>query len=264
MAATGNGAGTGGPGTLLTGLASEGGHWYAADGTPCYEIIARNGLARPVTLRDARKMNLYPGVTTITRMAAAPGLERWKRRQVLMSALTLPRERDEDADAFLKRVERDSEEQAKLARERGTEIHAQIEDCFKGLEPTQYSGPVIDWLNNRFPGRAWSAEKSFANPLGYGGKLDLYAPGIIIDYKTKDFGPEDDVIGYDEHLMQLVACAKGLGEDMSTATLLNLFVSTRVPGLIVPIEWTDMAERFRAWTMFQNLLGYWKALKRVA
>jgi hypothetical protein len=181
-----------------------------------------------------------------------------------MSALTLPRIEGESLDAFAKRCAQDSEEQSRKARDRGTEIHAEIEEWFRSGTRTEFSSPVIDYLTKRFPNTAWHAERAFASPLGYGGKLDLHGNGIVIDFKTKAFGPEDEVKGYDEHLMQLVACAHGLGEDLENVKLINLFVSTRVPGLIVPVEWPDLAERARAWSMFQSLLGYWKAQKRAA
>lgn len=245
-------------------FATEAGHWYDKDGNPCYEIIGANGKQRPVTLRDARKLGLFPSVTGIIKCAAAPGLEHWKRQQILLASMTLPRVEGESLDDFARRVQQDSERQGKEARERGTRIHGEIEAAFIGNTATEFAAPVLDYLHKRFPGTGWHTERSFTSPLGYGGKLDLHGPGIVIDFKTKDFGPEDEVKGYDEHLMQLVACAHGLGEDLENVTLLNLFVSTRVPGLIVPIEWPELDERVRAFSMFTNLLGYWKAMKRAA
>ena len=50
----------------------------------------------------------------------APQLERWKRNQVLLAALTLPRQPDEQETAWLARVESDWQEQGKKAAERGT------------------------------------------------------------------------------------------------------------------------------------------------
>jgi len=51
------------------------GHWYRrSDGSPQYTIVGKNGKERDTTLRDAREHNLVPSVTTIMRIAAAPGL----------------------------------------------------------------------------------------------------------------------------------------------------------------------------------------------
>jgi len=108
-------------------IATEAGHWYTGTGEPLYEIAAKSGAMRPTTLRDARKLNLNPSVTMIMNCAAAPGLENWKRQQLLLSAMTLPRIDGEGEDSFARRVIQDSETQSKAARELGTTIHTCIE-----------------------------------------------------------------------------------------------------------------------------------------
>ena len=54
---------------------SESGHWYTQEGEPMYTIIGANGKERNTTLRDAKKENLVPSVTTILGMIAKPSLE---------------------------------------------------------------------------------------------------------------------------------------------------------------------------------------------
>ena len=65
---------------------AESGHWYDRDGKPAYTVIGKNGKERNTTLRDAREKDLVTSVTTILKVAAAPGLERWKQEQVLLAA----------------------------------------------------------------------------------------------------------------------------------------------------------------------------------
>src|SRR5206468_8431376 len=55
----------------------------------------------------------------------------------------------------------------------------------------------------------WRPEKSFASPLGYGGKVDLHSRNWVIDFKTKD-GDLADVKCWDDHFMQTAAYAYGL------------------------------------------------------
>ncbi len=69
---------------------SESGHWYAADGSPAYRIIGKNGKERNTTVKDARERNLVPSVTTVLGLVAKPGLNTWLQQQVLLAALTLP------------------------------------------------------------------------------------------------------------------------------------------------------------------------------
>lgn len=124
-------------------IASESTHWYTAAGEPAYTQKSKDGSDRPTTLRDARKLNLFPSVTTIIRCAATPGLERWKRQQVLLSALTLPRMDGETEEAWLARVELDWQEQGRQAADRGTEIHAAIESHFAGEPPSE---DLLPWV----------------------------------------------------------------------------------------------------------------------
>src|SRR5688572_6095946 len=166
-------------------------------------MIGKNGQERATTLRDARTMNLVPSVTTIIRCAAAFGLERWKAEQVLMAGLTLPRLDGEDEKAWIGRVWDDSKEQGKKAAERGTAIHAAIEGSFQGLTPSDEFKPYVDGaleVLKALGTQKWQHEKSFASPLGYGGKVDLHSPDIVLDFKTKD-GDLSKVECYDEHYM---------------------------------------------------------------
>ena len=111
---------------------SESGHWYDREGNPAYSITAKNGKLRPTTLRDARTHNLCPSVTTIIGVAAKPGLDTWKQQQVLLSALTLPRQEGELEESWLERVMMDSKQTGRIAAERGTAIHATIQAFFEG------------------------------------------------------------------------------------------------------------------------------------
>ena len=238
--------------------ASEAGHWYTRDGVPAYTIEGANGRERPTTLRDARKNDLVPSVTTILNVAAKPGLVAWMQRQVLMAALTLPRMQDESEEVFLERIIHDSKEQGKKAADAGTDIHAQVQDFYEksSLSVTDTVMAVDRVIYQTFGDKKWTCEKSFSHELGFGGKVDMSTDGVVIDIKTKDFDDPKQVIPYDEHLMQLAAYRVGLG--MMDAECANVFVSRSVPGLVVMHEWTQEDLR-RGWEMFCALLTFWQA-----
>jgi hypothetical protein len=248
---------------------AESGHWYTRSGEPCYEIKGANGNMRPTTLRDARKLDLVPSVTTIIRQAAAPGLQMWKERQVLLAALTLPRIDGEPEDAYLDRIIRDSGEQARKAAEKGTAIHAAIQGHFEGQSVSAEMWPYVkgakEALEREFGSRKWICEKSFAHALAFGGKVDLHAEeewlGLVGDIKTKEFdSPDDKKLAWDDHAIQLAAYMHGLYFD--NAQCFNLFVSTTVPGLCHIHIWSE-EEIQRGWKMFQSLLAFWKAKHRI-
>jgi hypothetical protein len=224
-------------------FASEAGHWYAQDGTPAYEVLGKDGSPRKTTLRDARKLDLVPSVTTIIRCAAAPGLEKWKRDNP------------------------DWEKLSGDARDIGSTIHGCIECHFSGeynKHAETYHAHVMGaldrlggWcgLDNLLP------EKSFAHPLGFGGKCDIHKkvlpfPGFVADFKTKDFGEEWQPATYENHSMQLAAYREGFG--MPNARGAIIFVSTQVPGLsrLVEVSQYDLG---LGWRMFRGQLDYWQA-----
>jgi hypothetical protein len=240
--------------------AAESTHWYTRAGEPAYTVKARDGSDRPTTLRDARKLNLFPSVTTIIRCAAAPGLERWKQEQMLMAALTLPRSDDEPEGAWLDRVRTDSGEQARKAAERGTRIHAAIQGHYEGQPPDEDLWPHVRGIqqavSKRCGDQPWLCETSFAHRLGFGGKVDIHSPSYLLDFKTKEFGPTSLPSTWDEHAMQLAAYRVGLGVPQAECGI--AFCSTVNPGLahIVMLEEDQLQS---AWTMFYGLLTYWQA-----
>lgn len=240
-------------------FASESGHWYTKDGVPAYTLIGKNGKERPATVRDARAMGLYPSVTTISRVAAAPGLERWKVNQAILAALTIPRIVGESDDDLIARIHRDGQEQAKKRAEQGTAIHGSIEKAIAGgyypKEHDVFVKAVLAELESRWGRDGWSVEKSFGCILGYGGKVDLHKPNIVADFKTKEFGPEETKLAWPEHAMQLGAYRHGL--DMPDAECANIFISVSNPGLIYTHIW-DEESLMIGFNKFKCLLEYWK------
>ena len=165
---------------------AESGHWYDQDGNPAYTIIGANGSERNTTLRDARKLQLVPSVTTILGIAAKPALENWKVDQAIMAATTLEQHSSETLDEFRSRIKWQSKQAGKKAAERGTQIHALIEMGFKGKKVSDVYRHVRNYLEVLCPGETWMAEESFTSRLGFGGKMDLRSKsGVFVDFKTK-------------------------------------------------------------------------------
>lgn len=243
--------------------ASDSTHWYAADGTPVYEVPrAKGGGTRSATLADARKLGLYPGVTSIIKCAAAPGLEVWKQQQVLMAALTLPRVEGETSEQLCARIMADSGEQARKARDRGTQIHAAIQGHYEGKAPTDeemwpFIKGVSECIRQNCGMQNWTAEKPCAHPLGYGTKADLHCPLYVLDFKGSDFTEEEapKLKTYEEHHMQLAATRNAL--DLRQAECGIVYVSRTVPGLARLVR-VDEPQLIRGWGMFTALLTYWQ------
>jgi hypothetical protein len=254
--------------TTIIARSAESVHWYRQDGAPQYTVKAKDGSDRPTTLRDARKMDLVPSVTTIMKIAAKPGLEQWKLEQMLLAAMTLPQLDGEPEKAYIARIVADSKETGKKAAELGTRIHESIEAWMDGVrlvehedEARAFEESILSHFKTSLV-QPWLTERSFSSPLGFGGKVDLYcaadwyAPlGIVLDAKSKDFGPDDKIDAYDENLMQLAAYRHGLS--VPRARCANVFISRTHPGLVKVVEWSE-EDLEKGWEMFQSLLRFWK------
>lgn len=256
---------------------SESAHWYSRDGRAVYEVPSADGsrMIAP-TLREARKHNLLPGFTAVAKILAAPGLEKWKRDQAVLAALTLTRDPNETDDQFLARVDTDGKAHARQRADEGTEIHKAIEQFLRG---EAYDARWHEHVSNTV-------------------KL-LYALGdsFVGDFKTKATvaGKRDTELFYDDHVMQLVAYKRGVARkmleleydgrkfDCETTFAHHLGYGGKVDvhsgmvdmgsacvSIIIPVDdpanirhkiWTA-EEQDRALDMFDHCLALWKAKSR--
>ena len=231
----------------------ESGHFYAADGSPAYRIIGKNGKERNTNVKDAREHGFVPSVTTVLNIIAKPGLTNWLQQQVLLAALTLPRIEGETEENWLERVMSDSKSTGRDAADRGTQMHGVLERYYSGERDDYpvYVDQVDASIRIHFGhDQTWEAERSFAYG-GFGGKVDLIAENIVIDFKSKD--KLDKVEPYHEQLMQLAAYRVGLGKP--TARCANVFFTAAGDVKLIEHSEDDLQQ---AWDCFQYLLAFYK------
>ena len=240
---------------ILPTMPKEGGHWYTKAGTPAYTTKDKKGNERNTTLRDARKSNLVPSVTTIINESNKPGLVNWKMNQVLLSALTLTRNSGETDEAFMARIRKDAAEQAKQAAEKGTMIHACVEVGLQGEFVHEEARIYVDLARKELDPlkQEWRHEKSFATEF-YGGKVDLHSDDYVIDIKTNE-KPVADAKLWDDHLQQLAAYREGLQRPFADCGILFINHKDRESRLIM----AGPKELRRGLSMFNALLDYYYA-----
>ena len=246
--------------------AGESGHWYTQDGKQVTLVEGVRGQRLAPTLVHARKLNLGPGVTTIMKAGGTPpGLERWKLRQSVLSALTLPRRDGEWDAAYLSRIAADGRAQARKAAEIGIEIHAAVQEDILGMAKPSRWTPWVEAIRKELayrsePDDTYLSEWSCSHQSGYGTKADVVVPDRwLVDIKTKD--SLDGVRVWAEHAMQLAATSKALEEhNLKVPRHAILFVSRNEP----ECKWVTLTpqEIERGWEMFQHLLGFWQAKNR--
>ena len=101
-------------------------HWYDLDGN-----LIDFSLRSKANKKLFADGNVMPSITSVIGQLGKPGLEKWKQEQVILAALTLPRENSETDMDFAKRIIEDSREKSKQAAELGSTIHNLIERRLK-------------------------------------------------------------------------------------------------------------------------------------
>lgn len=237
-------------------------HWYDSEGRACHTVIGTNGKERATTLRDARKLVLYPSVTSILAIQDKINLTRWLINELVSWCIDNPYHPHDyiNTSVYVKRAFIGMRSKGKLASERGTEIHNKLEDYYKTGRicpiDADYITPAIELIGKEFGSRDWKSETTFCNQKhGYAGSVDLHCSDIVIDFKTKDKTDIKDMVQYIDHKMQLAAYQEGLELKANTRRF-NLFISINpeTPGKCVLRECTEYDKYI---DMFKLLSNFW-------
>lgn len=255
-------------------------HWYAPnhqEGTfsPLHEVPKADGKGmRATTLRDARKFGLYPSVTNRMAVMSKPGLERWKIEQALLSAITLPRLKDEEPDAFLSRVLEDMDKERDRAAKFGSEIHKALEDHLGGklsednLKHSSVYPFVISamgWVKDHFMETIGTEICVGNHSLRYAGTLDFMGDTVagklaIVDFKTQNIKEGREAVFYDDWAIQLSAyaqCPVHNGNRIIAGFPVELYsvvIDSNMPGPCSVKQWENPESYFRA---FQAACTIW-------
>jgi len=228
-------------------------HWYDSDSNPRHDC----------TLRDARKLGLYPSVTSILNTMASPQLESWKINQAIMAALTLPRMPGEDDQQFMARVLDDSKQHTKKAADIGNQLHDYAENFYKKIPVKDVAGYELDcsylreWIGNNL-GEGIAEDQFTNNEYGFAGKQDW--AGLLkngkyghVDYKSQNVKPGNKPVYYSKWCQQLAAYGKG---DPDAVYISVVIGSNKDNQFIQSYEWTH-DEIQTGWKIFKHLLAIW-------
>lgn len=241
-------------------------HWYDKEGNAVFEVPNKSaGGMRKTTIADAKKLGLYPSVTTVLGVIAKPELDRWKQQQVLLASLALPRKEGETEESFCDRVIEDAFQQVGDAADLGTRVHAALEAHFQGerydAELAVYVEAVDKWVaENQIEFTAHEL-RLVDQHLGYAGTTDALIKepsriGIgVLDFKTRKSKPELPMKPWKTEPMQLSA----YGRIKHCTFAVNLFISTTEPGRI-EASWYDLERMSVEFQAFKNALSLWQHL----
>ena len=244
-------------------------HWYDRTGQAVFEVPkAKGGGMRATTLADARKLGLYPSVTTVLGVLDKPQLTDWKLSQVSNWCHGNPPQDNEGCDSYARRATEGAFQQVTDAADLGTAIHAALEAHFKGEQVPEgydaYVDPVaalikregITFLEHEL--RLVNAE------VGYAGTTDAVIETEdgwrgILDFKSRKTKVGEKVSNWETEPMQIAAYYVAKFNRLPEVGA-NLYISTTEKGR-AEIVWYNPEQLQKAWQAFTCATHLWQYLK---
>jgi hypothetical protein len=242
-------------------------HWYSKDAQPAYKIKMKNGKERSTNLRDARKYNLIPSVTTIFNIMAKKGLDTWKLNKAIESAKANPQGEEESDAHYNSRIIELSKSEVKDAAELGTKIHDAIDQSFDGIpvprELCSYVEPVLNYIKASGFTDIERETVLVSNQHGFAGRVDMIAKAfgknVVIDFKTRKTKEDEKITPYEFQPMQISAYAHSRFGSFKNVYGINVYISTTEIGRMEIITYN--AERLqKEFEAFLNMLALWRYL----
>lgn len=260
----------------------ESAHWYTTDeqGNPIPRHTYTNtkGGTSNVTLREARKENLFPSVTSIKKLIANEGLDRWKQEQWLSACYDHPKLPNESKLDYARRIQPLAQEKTREAAEFGSAIHREIEN-FNRNQSYHINGALlpfvqgyITWFYENVE-KVISAERVVVCPtLGVAGTIDIeyihkYKGHRLADIKTQNVKLKKGVPTpsfYDEWIEQLGGYSHMLYENgaVDEAPMCDsIVIDSNEPRPVWVKEWDE--EKYE-WGVesFLAMLQLWRIKKK--
>ena len=221
-------------------ITESGNHWYDADGRPRHAIHRADGKGlRPTTLADARRLALFPSVTTCLSVLARPQLVRWQITQAIHATTEHPYRSPEALEPYTEKIRRLAQREVTRAQDLGTQIHAALETVLHGGTPPPGLQPYIEpalQLLAPLGLRIVATERRLVNHAqGYAGTCDLIALDghdrpLVVDFKSKRTRPGEKIQSFPDQPMQIAAYARAHFGEKISASGANLYLSTTEPG----------------------------------
>jgi hypothetical protein len=242
-------------------------HWYNKTGEAVFEVPKVKGGMRKTTIADARKMGLYPSVTTVLGILDKPQLMDWKLEQVALAAFNSPANGSEPFEVYHQHLLTKAFEQVSDAADLGTAIHAALEAHFKGA-PIEagmdtYVEPVARLIERE--GIAFTEhELRLVNAqIGYAGTTDAVITRNgqtgILDFKSRKTKPGVACTPWETEPLQIAAYGVAkFGQIPKIGA--NVYISTTEKGR-VEIWWHNYEDLTEAWKAFRSCVDIWQYQK---
>lgn len=239
---------------------SQSAHWYRSSGEPAHDA----------TLREARKEQLLPSVTSIIKaIYPKPQLQRWITGQLLEAADKNPRVQGELDESWSARVIEASNEIRDRTAAWGIDFHQAVEHHCKGIQ-TSVSAEMYPFYEEY---AKWHSANVLdvtgmegvvtQSTLGYAGRYDVKfnlkgMGSCLCDIKSRDVKKKKP-LWYDEQPMQLVAYSFAMKD--KPEHLMSMVINRLTPEPPYIKVYTQ-AETDVAMSRWSACLELWKQIKQ--
>jgi len=257
-------------------LNGDGGHWYTPDGTPCHTVEKKDGSGpRNTNKLDAKKLGLFPSVTSITKIVANPSLDRWKQNQMLNACVSSPIKEGDSLERYEANMRELAAKKMVDARAFGSLFHSAIDelnvtgyltDKFEEVKP--FVKHYLEWTRDNRVSFVATEFVCVNKKLGYAGQVDGLAVVngklTLLDYKTQDV--KKDAKGklkpnfYESWIWQLAAYAKAdwPNKPKRIQQVMSVVLCSQEPCYPIIKVWSR-EELARAWKVFKASCQIWQA-----
>ena len=191
-------------------------HYYWPDGRPAFEVNSADGKKKvKTTIVQAKKLGLYPSVTTVMKVIDKPEIDTWRVERAIKASISSRREAGERIKTFIERIVEKAQSRSTKAVNFGSDIHSYIEAKLNGQSfesiyiPAKTKDSIAKHLETHVT--APNCEVVAINKeLGYGGTIDLICTlsdgrRCMYDFKTQGTKPARSFMYYRDFIIQLGA-----------------------------------------------------------
>lgn len=275
---------------------SSSAHWYTRDGEAMHTYINTKGGESKTTLREARKFDLLPSVTSVLYVLAKPQIADWKATHYMNAAIevawdflkenalnlnwrvwTKSRFKVYQSKVAVKAKEL-AEERMGVPAKLGTTIHNDIEAWLMGMPTTYLKEEALERLNRiliEILGPDWrdldTKPELIVVGEDYAGCIDLLVieerpdqtlHATVIDWKSQDT-KKWGCSFWDDYIMQGSAYLEAARSQFGciTGDFYTVVISRDEPGVADWKKWTQ-DELWTGWQKFTHAKALWQLEKK--
>ena len=246
----------------------QGSHWYYPDGRECFEVPSADGKKMvKTTIVHARKLGLYPSVTTVLKILDKPEIDTWRVERAIKASLASVRRPGERIKQFIARILEVAQSKSKRAMNFGGDLHSYIEGLITGntfdsiLIPQATKDAIKDYFTKNIQS-ATAEQLAINHELKYAGRKDMDAliggGTYLYDFKTQGTKPGKPVNFYKEFIIQL----GGYSLCGSYTGIRCMIISSTEPGRVEVKDYTAEEIAFGQKT-FKHLNALFRLIKEL-